>query len=376
MDSDYTGTFAIDWYTDTFKDIDASAVTGSIQIEADEEDNLIYAGKGGGNIYAGDGEDTIYCGKGGGLVYAGEGDDTIYFSSGNDTLRYNELDGEETVYNYRDGDAIYLGTEGKEQFKNFSVDGEDVIINLTQNGKITLKDAREQSIYIYDWNVYGSAFNVYNSTFGNISTSGTSVTLNSGYTGTFNVSWYAESFKDIDASAVIASIEIHGDDQANVIHACRAGGNIYAGKGDDTIYFGYGNDTIRFYKYDGNETVYNIGDNDAVVLNDCTAEDVSVNGSDVVITTSSEETITLKDGTGKRIFITGQDWQTYTASEESNGNAAVPWFAEDDTNFTTADLDSLIETPIANSAGALSLGGGDFNTLADFKTELTCTGEK
>ena len=353
----YTGTFCPEWYSFNMKDIDASAVTSSIQIEATEEDNLIYAGRAGGNIYTGDGDDTIYCGRTGSSIFAGEGNDIIYLGNGNDTIRYDEYDGDETVYNYRSGDVIYLNTQSKVQFDSFSLSGDDVIV-------ITLKDAKGQSIRVADRNYWEDQyFAVYEGTFGNVATSGTSVTLNAGYTGTFDVSWYAENFKDINATAVTNSIEIHGDDQANVIRAGRAGGNIYAGEGDDTIYCGNGNDTIRFYQYDGNETVYNIGNNDAVVLNNCTADNVSVSGSDIIITTSSDETITLKEATDKYIFISGQDWQTYSAS---NGNAPVDDLFTDDNFATGADLDELMDVSIANSAGALSVGGGDSLGAYDF----------
>ena len=204
--------------------------------------------------------------------------------------------------------------------------------------------------------------------------SGVTVTLESSFTGNFSLTAYnttAEiAAQNIDASDVRNSINIYADNSANVIRAAKGGGNIYAGKGA-------GNDSIRFYQYDGDETVYNIGNDDQIILNNCTTQNVSVSGSDVIITTSSEETITLKDGTGKRIWITGQNWQTYTAETASNGNVAVLWFAEDDTNFTTtSDLDSLMETPIANSAGALSVGGGDSLSPFAYDFALAHTNDK
>ena len=179
---------------------------------------------------------------------------------------------------------------------------------------------------------------------------------------------YAYSISTIDASSVTSQVTLCGDNAADVIRAGKSNNVIYANGGNDTIFFGNGYDTLVYNNGGGDDVVYNIGTSDYIYLSNCSAESVSVSGTDVVVKIAdSSNRITLKEATGKNIYITGQGWQTYTAT---NGNAAVPWFAEDDTNFTTADLDSLIETPIANSAGALSLGGGDFNALADFKTEL------
>ena len=191
-----------------------------------------------------------------------------------------------------------------------------------------------------------------------MSISDSSVTLNGDYQGdSFRASHYAASLTNINAASISNAINLYGNDSANVIYAGKDGGSIYAGGGNDTIYCNNGKDSIMFYDGGGNDIIYNIGNNDAINLFNCTAESVSVSGNDIIIKTDGNETLILKNGTGKNISITGKGTQTYTAN---NGNAAVPWFIEDDTNFTTgADLDELIDKPIANSAGALSVGGGD-----------------
>ena len=68
----------------------------------------------------------------------------------------------------------------------------------------------------------------------------------------------------------------------------------------------------------------------------------------------------------------GTNW-TYETISGSNSFSAL-WFTEDDTNFTGAALDSLIETSIASSGGDLSVGGGD--SLTVFAPEITCASDK
>ena len=205
-------------------------------------------------------------------------------------MYYYQYGGSDTIYNYKTGDEIHFD-DSKTGFESLALDG-------------------------------GGA------------------TLGTTYTGTFNASWYAENPDTINASANRNSIVVYGNDNANVMYGGEGTTTICAGAGEDTIYCGAGVDKIYFYKDDGNETVYDIGDGDQVALNNCSATSVSVSGTDVIITTNYAETITLKDGTGKNIWISGQNWKTYDAEEVSESAAL---FADD--NFDSgADLDALIDT--------------------------------
>ena len=274
--------------------------------------------------------------------------ETLYGTTGNDTVT---LGGGKDVYIYEGGlDVITDYTEGNDKISigansvnDYGVIGNDGIF-FVGNGALKVVGAKDKKVTI----ISGSNENEYDLTVTSTNPSvpsGATVTLDSNFTGNFSLTSYNAtseiSAQHIDASAVTNSITIYGDEKANVIKAGKAGGNIYAGEGNDTIYCGNGNDTIRFYQYDGNETVYNIRDNDQIILNNCTAQNVSVKGNDVVITTSSNETITLKDGTGKRIFITGQNWQTYSATSASVSENI--WFLEDDNNFVGSEIDSVID---------------------------------
>ena len=403
LNSDYLGDFQTWQYGIDFTNINGVAVTNTVTIRGNDSGNTIYGGKGGSTIYSGngndfisggngnsyinagngnnivyasdngysiiytgEGKDTIYCGNGGGTIYAGDNDDVIYCDRGDDLIYYySDGGGNDTIYDYKTGDIILQRRRDQfddTTFKNVSLSGNDIIINYTSGEKITLKDAKDQRIslsgYRYEYDYPSYQFYSYYNTFGRVSISDSSVTLNGDYQGdSFRASHYAASLTNINAASISNAINLYGNDSANVIYAGKDGGSIYAGGGNDTIYCNNGKDSIMFYDGGGNDIIYNIGNNDAINLFNCTAESVSVSGNDIIIKTDGNETLILKNGTGKNISITGKGTQTYTAN---NGNAAVPWFIEDDTNFTTgADLDELIDKPIANSAGALSVGGGD-----------------
>ena len=363
LNKKYDGYFRPSMYTENPATIDASAVTNSMIIYGDDRANLIRASKGGSSIFA------------------GNGNDTIYFGDGSDTIFHWSNGGNETIYDYKTGDQIRMRRVDEDDtttFKNFSVSGNDVTINFTNGSTITLKDACDQKIYIgevdYNEDWYYAYRNSYNGTFGYVTISGGTATLNKKYQGNC-ATYYYSNVSNIDASNVTVSTNLYGDDKANVIYAGKAGGSINGGGGNDTIYCGAGTDSILYYSGGGNDTVCSIGAGDYVNLNGCTAERVSVSGTDVIVKIAdSSNKITLKDATGKNIYITGQGWQTYTAT---NGNAAVPWFAEDDVAFDTGDdFDSLIETPIVSSVGDLSMRGDDSLSPFTYDFALARTADK
>ena len=147
---------------------------------------------------------------------------------------------------------------------------------------MTLKDAKEQQIslqgYTYNRNPYSYSADLYNyyNSFGNVTISSGSATLDTRYKGEFNVAHYAASIANVDASSVKnTTVNIYASDKANVIHAAQDGGWIYAydgndtiygadkgnatiraGAGDDVIYCGNGHDCIYYFSEEGNETIY------------------------------------------------------------------------------------------------------------------------
>ena len=392
LESTFAGSFSLPSYNETVSvqavNVDGSLVRNSIWIYGDDNSNIIRAALGDTSILAGFGENVIYLNRGA---------DLIYYYTDNDN---------ETVYNYKSGDRIIM--QRIDQYddtalQNISLSDDDVIVNFTNGNHITLKDARDQHISIEGFtheglNWYNRIYS-YDSSFGYATISGNTISLDANYYGTFFTSIYAANPQNVDASSVRGAYDIYTDDRANVIHAAKEGGSvfayagndtiygasngnstIYAGAGNDVIYCGRGTDLIYYYTDDGNEIVYDYKTGDKIIMkridsyDETDLQNISLSGSDVIVHFTNGSKITLKNANEQNIAIegyvsSGDNWYNKIFSYNDiydniaasvnggNGNVAVPWFAEDDTNFTTtADLDSLIDTGTA---------------LTDFKLDAT-----
>ena len=170
LDANYNGTFDLKWYSAEPANINASAVTCSL------------------NIYADDGDNVIWTGKNRNYVHAGKGNDTIYFNDGYDCLEYGYGDGNETIYNYDIEDSIYLNSS-EAKLNNISYSGNDAILNLTSGNTITLKNAKNTAIRI----------NGYSSGIYNQSSSSTSARVAEDY-------WFAEDNNFVDNDTSVDSI--------------------------------------------------------------------------------------------------------------------------------------------------------------------------
>ncbi len=316
LEADRKDAFSLSAYNSTVDkkagNIDGSLVKNSISIYGDDENNIILAGKAGSSIWAGKGND---------IIHGGAGNDTIYYWSNG---------GNDTIYDYKSGDQIRMRRVDEDDtttFKNFSVSGNDVIINYTNGSTITLKDAGDQQInlreldYNTSWYSYDTS---YYSTFGYVTISGGTATLNKKYDGYFRPSMYSENPATVDASAVTTLMTIYGDDRANLIKASKGGSSIWAGKGNDTIYGGAGNDTIFYWSNEGNKTIYDYKTGDGIRMRRVDEDDTTtfknftVTDNDVVINFTNGSKITLKDAGDQRIYLGEFNYDAYYASTYYN----------------------------------------------------------
>ncbi|MBQ7496274.1 MAG: hypothetical protein IJU00_00295, partial [Selenomonas sp.] len=93
--SNYAGTFDLTKYKRSEANVNASDVYNSLTIYGDDRKNTIWAGKGNYNY-----------------IYGGKGDDKLYGNSGTDYFKYYKGDGNDTIYNYDDGDVIDIENGG------------------------------------------------------------------------------------------------------------------------------------------------------------------------------------------------------------------------------------------------------------------------
>ena len=365
---DTTGTFDLTTYNKTATkkatSVDARASKNGLTLYGDDRANTIWA------------PNNVKSSYWSGSIYAGKGNDNIYCGSGCDDICYYKGDGNETVYNFKTGDDIYLYNGVK--FKNVTLSGKDVVLNLDSGNTITLKDAKDEKVYVSSYDANGDW--VGSKTFGKGSISGNTISLLDGYEGLFRLSDYSANPLNVDARASKNGLTLYGDDKANTIWAPNNvkssywSGSIYAGKGNDNIYCGSGCDDICYYKGDGNETVYNFKTGDDIYLyNGVKFKNVTLSGKDVVLNLDSGNTITLKDAKDEKIYISGSDTNgnfvgTLAFSSSSSNNLAYSadmaeehWFMSTTESNAVGDLDSLMREIPTTDRSVVSFSADSVN---------------
>ena len=324
--------------------------TGNDTCSNTAENRIIYALAGDDTIYNYDISNvTINCGTGNDSVFA-QGDNIQgYGGAGNDNLLVEvtaDLDwknysnctvhsgatleggaGDDTLYN-NNTNAVIIGGEGNDEFANSANsvnasggDGNDLMINgqyFTRGGtNLTISGGAGEDT---------------------ITNSGSNSVLDGGagndliHNGYY---YYKPRNRYYEYT--------EGDWQKDSLGTARV--TISGGTGDDTIYSrGNGYNIFQYSTGDGADIIYGFQNNDTLKISGSYTTQKS--GSDVIVSVGSGS-ITLKDYSG-----------AVNIQSVSNGNSPVDDLFTDD-NFVGADLDELVDTPIANSAGALSVGGGD-----------------
>lgn len=299
----YEGTsFYLDEFnnTNTKKafNIDARSVNKSIFLGGDDHANIIWGGNGGSGIIA------------------GKGNDIIYLGDRHDVVFYTPDDGDDIIYNYHHNEHawllndIHLDTitfDLETLFKNVTLKNNDIILNLSNGNKITLKDAKEEEISV------GSNEEALCETFGRVTISGNTILLKADWNGTgFKIKNYAAAPVNVNASASNCNIDITGDDRDNIIWGSRGGSSIFANKGNDIIYFeneGHEEDSFFYSGLDGgNDIIYNFKTGDSIYLDTDTVgcKNITYSGNDVILNLSNKSTITVKDAKNESVLI--KDW--------------------------------------------------------------------
>lgn len=119
----------------TLKEINASALNGSISIVGNDNANVLKASKGGATLDGGAGDDTLVGGKGNDLFKYGDGNDIIT----NYTANQDVIEIAGTV------------TDGKLSGSNveLTIEGNTLTIKSMSDKKLTVKDANGQAEYLF-----------------------------------------------------------------------------------------------------------------------------------------------------------------------------------------------------------------------------------
>ena len=335
------------------KTIDASKRTTAVKIQGNTLANSIVGGSGADSLSGLAGADTLNGGK---------GNDTLTGGAGNDVFFYKSGEGNDVITDYAVGDKIKI-TDAK--ISKTSVSGSDVVLTVG-SGTIKVKNGKGKSLSIYN-----NANSVTTTVIGGSSTSTTSggtstTTLKSGlsystdkktltakapFTGTIDLSKYASTVTTVNASTDTKFISINGTSRAETIKAGKGGSILTGGKGSDKLYGGSGADTFVYANGDGKDTIYNYTSYiDTIKISKGTISKASVSGSDVVLTVGSGS-ITIQNAKGKDINITDSTGETKSynftktvTSPTTSSNYEERWFIEDDNNFNSSDVSSILPT--------------------------------
>ena len=291
LGSDYIGNMDANAYLATVTTIDGRNAEGTVNITGNAKANIIYAGKTGGALNGGIGNDTLYGGVGNDVfVYAyGEGKDTINdYVEGQDVLEISSGSIIKTTLANSNKDLVFTVWNGR-------------IIN--DGNRVTITDAATKMINL-------------KSNCGNYTVSNTEIKLGSDFRGDIDANAYLSTVTTIDGRSAEESVNITGNNQANIIYAGKAGGTINGGAGDDTLYGGAGEDTFLYVPANSGKDIirnYTEGEDKLVIKNHSLGRRSIINEKDVkfIISTGS---VTFENAVGKTISIV-DEYGSYTVSD-------------------------------------------------------------
>ncbi len=275
-------------------------------------DDKLYGDAGNDKLTGGDGKDTLNGGAGNDTLTGGKGADVFVYDGGKDII---------TDYTAKDKDAINIGSA---KVSGATLKGSDLSLKIG-SGAVTVKGAKNQEVTIGSGIYYNDM---------SYDSKKTAVTLGSAYSGKFDASDIGKKVATIDGSAAAKAINVTGNDAANLILGGKGADTLAGGKGNDTLTGGDGKDVFVYSAGKDVITDYAAGKDTIKIDGEITK--TSYSGKDVTFTIDgdSKKTLTVKNGNGAKLTISENGGKAVTETySSSNGNLAVPWFAEDDTNF-------------------------------------------
>ena len=304
-------------------------------------------------------------------IVGGYGADTLNGSSGNDTLTggggrnvflYESGDGDDVITDYTVNRDIIRITYGS--ISKAVASGNDVVLTVG-SGKITVKNAKGKALTLVNSSGRSSTTVVGGSSTSTTSGGTSKSTLKSGlsystdkktltvkspFTGTIDLSKYASTVTIVNASADTKFVSIKGTTRAETLRAGKGGSILTGGKGNDKLYGGTGADTFIYANGDGKDTVYNYTPYiDTIKITSGNISKASVSGNNVILTVGSGS-ITINNAKGKDINIMDKSGNTATynftgtVNNPTTSNYEERWFAEDDNNYTTSEVNSILKS--------------------------------
>ncbi len=353
--------------------IDASSATDLVALVGNKNANVLHAGSAGTSMDGGTGNDKIY---------GGDGADTFSYSLGG---------GNDTFYNFdaTDGDVVQIFGAVTMNGSSYNDSGKNPILTVS-NGKTkgTITFEKPNGIItIIDGD--GETLGTFNKPLPEgltLDSKKTKLTVADPFEGTIDLSDYASTVKEVNATVDTNAINIIGNAQNNTLRAGKGGATMDGGLGADKIFGGSGVDTFSYSLGGGNDTFssFNGAGGDvvqifgAVTLNGSSYNDSGKNPILTVGSGKTKSTITFEKPTGAITIIDGDGETIATYNEplpeglssdtkKTKLTAKDPFVGTIDLNdyATTfkeinATLDSNAVTLVGNAqANTLRAGSGD-----------------
>ena len=215
--------------------VDAKSVMQAVNISGNANNNILIGGMR---------QDTLNGGAGNDTLTGNNGVDTFVYSTGNDVIT-----------DYANNDKISLGAA---TLSGFSVNNDDVVLNLGGNNSLTILDAANKKITFAEGRKLN--VNIFKAE-GMLNAANTAITLGSAMK-TFTAD---AKLATIDASAT-EKISVLGNAKANKIIAGSGGATLNGGTGNDTLIGGSGADIFAYNNNGGNKIIQDYGAGDKISL--------------------------------------------------------------------------------------------------------------
>ena len=295
-------------------------VNDSLIFEQYDGDETINGTDNDDTIYGMKGNDTINSGDGDDVIIGGVGNDILNGGYGRDTYIYNLGDGIDTITETRGNDKIKFGEGISQSDLTYMQDGKDL--------RIVIKNDTNQNILIKDF-------------YNNVNNQVETLQFSDG--STFNLSTQGLTLQQTNADDTV-----NGTNYNDIIYGNGGHDTINAGEGNDTLIGGIGNDILNggngddIYQYnlgDGFDTISDSSGNDKIVFgegisqNDLSFEQIgnnlkiSINGDEIKglqinnhfsSSTNQVESIEFADGSTLNISNADQLIQAMNSFSVSN----------------------------------------------------------
>ena len=297
---------ASDSGNEKIQEIDASKVSATLQIDANDLGDTIYGGTKADNINGGAGDDYIEGGAGNDTIYGGAGVNTLTGGAGKDIF---VAGGKDIITDYTAGqDTIKIDSTVSD---TSIVNDTDVVLTLDDNSSITIKGGKDKKVTIVDSNNTAST-KIYDNHL-TFDAKKTQVEFGTSYSGEFNaIEQGLNAVVSIDASNVTGTIDLTGNNKSNVLKAGSGDDILNGGVGNDTLTGGKGADTFVYTNGQGADVItdYSAADGDKISLDGFSGDPISssaINGNNLVLTVG-KKTLTLVNGKDQSITVNDETY--------------------------------------------------------------------